>query len=280
MTTIIRATGVKFNNNDLPVISPFVTDGLLAAFRPNNSKNGLLDLSGNGHNLTFDGTPQLTDKSMIGDGKNGLLTDVAEPKDVTILVTSRAYRNAWNNFDGFTVTTFADPAGNDKDRGSGMFYGQSVNSSGSLDIEISDQVFSKRLADSSYQNRYFATKIAKGVATSGSTSDKTPVNFHGFTVDTVKRQMTAYNMSKQNSPTNFSDELQQGYDAGKRLLYDPATGLPNYYRLVSNPNLATWASKVEIFEVLIYNRALTQDEIMRQYQYSKEFMSKHRGISI
>ena len=278
MTTIIRASGMTFNNPNLPTISPFVTNGLLAAFRPNNSKAGLLDLSGNGHKLVFDGAPTLTDKSMIGDGKNGLLTDVAETKDFTILAISRIYRNQYNNFDGFVVTTFADLDGNDKDRGSGMFYGQS-QSNGKMQVGINDQVFAKRLNDGSYQNRYFVTDVAEMAAT-GTTSDVTPVNFHAFAVDTQKRQMIAYNMGKQSTPTNFSDEAQQGYDAGQRLLYDPATGQRNFYRLVSNPNYSRWVSKIEIFEVLIYNRALSQDEIMRQYQYSKEFMQKHRGIAI
>lgn len=279
MTTIIRATGVKFNNDDLPVISPFVTNGLLAAFRPNNSNQGLLDLSGNNHKLDFVGSPQLTAMSVIGNGRNGLISSVPETKDFTIIAVSRIYRNAWNNFDGFIATTFVDMDGNDKDRGVGMFYSQQSNQSNKLDVEITSQTFARETSGGTHHNRYFSTKIAE-LAKTGNNSDATPVTFHAFTVDTTKRQMFAYNMSQQKAPTNFSDELQQGYDAGQRRLFDPQTYQPNYYHIISNPNYSQWESKVEVFEVLFYNQALTQAEIAQQYQYSKDYMKKHHNIDI
>ena len=279
MTTVIRATGVKFNNDDLPTISPFVTNGLLAAFRPSNSNHGLLDLSGNGHKLGLVGSPQFTTMSVIGDGKNGLDSSVPETKDFTIITVSRIYRNAWNNFDGFVATTFLDADGDDKDRGAGVFYGQLGNQNNNLDVEMTSQVFAKKVSDGTHHNRYFATKVTE-VGKTGNTKDVTPAIFHAFTVDTAKRQMLAYNMSQQKAPVNFSDELQQGFDAGQRRLVDPYTGQPNRYYVICNPNYSQWASKVEVFEVLFYNRALTQAEIAQQYQYSKDYMEKHHNIDI
>ena len=36
----------------------------------------------------------------------------------------------------------------------------------------------------------------------------------------------------------------------------------------------------ELAELLVFNKALSQQQIMQQYEYSKEFMAKHRGIVI
>lgn len=57
MSAIIKAVGVKFNNPSLPILAPMITQGLEAAWRPNNSSMGLIDLSGNGHILTKAGNP-------------------------------------------------------------------------------------------------------------------------------------------------------------------------------------------------------------------------------
>ena len=75
------------------------------------------------------------------------------------------------------------------------------------------------------------------------------------------------------------DGSTDGYRVDLRNLSDTATGLPNYFK-IGIANVPFGDGRSEIAEVLIYNRALTQEEIVRQYQYSKDFMSKHRGITI
>lgn len=110
----------------------------------------------------------------------------------------------------------------------------------------------------------------------GNTTDWT---VSAFVVKASDNQMFGYQPQLQSTPVQTYDATPDGYRLDLRHLSDPVTRQPNYIKL-GIANVHFGSAKSEIAEVLIYNRALSQDEIMRQYQYSKEFMAKHRNIII
>ena len=86
MTTVIRATGVQFSNADLPNLSPVVSNGLVAMFRPSNAKSGLADLYNKDNQLTIVGNPEFLAHGVRVSKDNYLQTNVADTKNSTIIV--------------------------------------------------------------------------------------------------------------------------------------------------------------------------------------------------
>lgn len=267
MSVIIKATGVTFSNTNLPILSPMITDGLVGAFRPNSSPLGLLDLSGNGKTLTKQGNPTLTSNSIIVNKDNGFITDIPETMDVTLIAVHRAIKgNGENPWDGFVVGCFY---GN---RGTSIWNAYYAPAS---KITINAQCYGKKITNGEFLNRqwHFWDR-----ATDDNTTH-TDFIFSAFVVKATDNKMFVYLPKEQSTPVRAYDAVSDGYRLDARHLSDPATGLPNLYKL-GLANVGFGNGKSEIVEVLIYNRALNQDEIIRQYLHSKEFMSKHRNIDI
>ena len=93
MTTVIKAANFNFSNNNLPILQPIVTDGLVAMFRPNDSINGLADLSLNNHTLTKVGNPTLTAVSVLGNNSNYYQTSIPETQSLTIMAVVKVVDN-------------------------------------------------------------------------------------------------------------------------------------------------------------------------------------------
>lgn len=269
MSAIIKAVGVKFNDNSLPILSPMITNGLVGAFRPTNQTMGLIDLSGNGHTLMQVGNPDLTENSVIVNDTNGFSTDIRETTDLTFFIVHRTLKDtaaqnislAWR---GFPVGCFYD------NRGSSIFYDYVDGH-----VLILAQSFDKKVATGEMKNRLWSIKQYQV-----STSDTvTPWTVSAFVVKASDNSMFGYQPQLQSTPVKTYDATQDGHRLDLRNLADPVTGLPNYIKLGIS-NVFYGSAKSEIAEVLIYNRALTQDEIMRQYKFSQDFMQKHRGIAI
>ena len=268
MSAIIKAVGVKFNDNSLPILSPMITNGLVGAFRPTNKTMGLIDLSGNGHTLMQVGNPELTENSVIVNNTNGFSTDIRETTDLTFFIVHRTLKDttaqtidlAWR---GFPVGCFY---GN---RGSSIFVDYADGFS-----QILAQTYAKKVSDGIMQNRLLDIRRHPV-----SIQTKTPWTVSAFVIKASVNTMFGYQPQLQSAPVKNYDATADGDRLDLRNLSDPATGLPNYIKL-GIANVIFGSAKSEIAEVLIYNRALTQDEVMRQYQYSKDFMQKHRGISI
>lgn len=268
MSVIIKAKNVVFSNPNLPIITPMISDGLQAAFRPNNTTLGLSDFSGHGATLTPQGNPQITDKSVIVDRINGFVSNVRETIDLTMIVVHRAIKTstatAGNQWQGMVAGTYY------ADRGISVF--SNINT-GKNEIDTLGAAYAKKTSDGSMQlkNVWLGSQSA--------TTDKTEYQFSAFVLKASDNKVLTYNPLKQSTPLFIYDGSADGSRLDLRNLSDPANTTPNYFKL-GIANVPFGDGKSEIAEVLIYDRALTQEEVMRQYQYSKDFMAKHRNIII
>lgn len=275
MTTIIRATGVTFNNPDLPVVTPIITNGLVGAFRPSNKIGGLVDVSGNGHKMTMAGAPELTSISAKGDKNNGFITDIPDSKDITLMCVSRSIKNpSTGRFSGFVLSNYS--GGNDLMRGGGIWYHD--QSAGSVVTPIlKANSYTKKISDGTYVN---ATATPK-TYTAGELIDgnETAWNFTAMTLNTVTNKQHAYMPATSLAPVATYDHTAAGFNlAQRKLTLD--NGQPNFFRVINILDSGNWTGTVEVAEVMVFDRALSDSEIMQQYLYSKQYMAANRGITI
>lgn len=267
MSVIIKAKNVVFNNPNLPIITPMISEGLQAAFRPNNTTLGLSDFSGHGATLTPQGNPQLTDTSIIVDRANGFVSNVRETTDLTMIVVHRAIKTptatAENQWLGMVAGTYYN------DRGISVF--NNINT-GKNEVDTLGATYAKKTSDVSMQlkNVWLGSQTANIIQN---------YQFTAFVLKASDNKVLTYAPFKQSTSLYTYDGSADGSRLDLRYLSDPANGIPNYFKL-GIANVPFGDGKSEIAEVLLYNRALTQEEVMRQYQYSKDFMQKHRGITI
>lgn len=270
MTTIIKAMGVNFNNPNLPIVAPMITDGLIAGFRPNNTQRGLIDLSGNGHMLTKKGSPELTAFGIKGNAANGFVSDVPESRSMTIFVTSRIFKSDSGNYHGFALSTYKD-TGVTTNRGIGVFYYNDDTK-----VTTNSNIVAKKLTANEQVNKVAAVRSDLLTVS----SPATPFKMIAIVIDADKNHFITYDPASQSAPTADYDSIYDGFILAGRLLSDPLTGKPNMFEIASYTISGEWDSYSEVAEVLFYDKALTQAQIVQQYQYSKDFMSKHRSIAI
>ena len=270
MSVIIKAKNVVFNNPNLPILTPMVSGGLIGSFRPSNTALGLTDLSGNGHQLLIQGSPQFTDKSVIVDKDNGLISDIQETLDMTLIVVYRAIKNTQasgeNQWLGMVVGTYYN------DRGMSIFTAASNNKN---QVDVLGQAYTKKTSDGSVSSKITwngSFDNASGIA-------QTEYQFNALVVNASGNKLLTYTPARQLSPITFYDGFSDVSLLSTRSLIDPTTKSPNLFKF-GIANVPFGSGKAEIAEVLIYNRPLSQEEITRQYRYSKEFLLKHRGIII
>ena len=270
MSVIIRAKGVTFSNTDLPILTPMINNGLVASFRPTNASLGLIDLSGNGNQLTTQGAPQLTANSAIVDKNNGFVTNVRETTDLTLIVVSRAIKNPQasgeNQWLGMVAGTYYS------DRGMSIF--TSANNTNNR-VDVLAQSYAKKTSDGSVSNKV----IWNGSFDNASGIAQTEYQFNALVVNASSNKLLTYTPARQLSPYSVYDGFSDASLLSTRSLIDPTTKSPNVFKF-GIANVPFGNGKAEIAEVLIYNRPLSQEEITRQYRYSKEFLLKHRGIII
>lgn len=268
MSVIIKAKNITFSNADLPVLSPMISNGLVASFRPTNAGLGLIDLSGNGHQLTTQGAPQLTANSAIVDKNNGFVINARETTDLTLIVVSRAVKNPQASGEdqwlGMVVGTYYN------DRGSSIFTGYNSTKN---EVDTLGQSYAKKTTDGTVSSK------TVWLGSQSATTNQTDFKFTALVVKATDNKVLTYAPAKQSTPMFIYDGSTDGYRVDLRNLSDPTTDQPNYFKL-GIANVPFGDGKSEIAEVLIYNRALTQDEIMRQYKYSQAFLQKHRNIVI
>ena len=268
MSVIIKAKNVVFDNPNLPVLTPMISNGLIAGFRPNNSTLGLTDLSGNGYELTKVGNPTLTDKSIIVDKANGFVTNVRETTHLTLIVVSRAIKNPQASGENQWLSMVAGTYYND--RGSSIFTGYNSTKN---EVDTLGQSYAKKMADGTVSSK------TVWLGSQSATTNQTDFKFTALVVKATDNKILTYSPTKQTAPLFAYDGSADGSRLDMRNLTDPTTNQPNYFKL-GIANVPFGDGKNEIAEVLIYNRALTQDEIMRQYKFSQDFMQKHRSIAI
>lgn len=278
MSTIIRLRGVNFNNASLPVVSSFVRNGLVAAFRPAGDESSLVDLSGNSTQLTKVGTPTFTTQGVKGQNGSGYVTNVAETADITVMAVYRCSPIAGTMAGGLVVNTFND------DDAAGNKYGFSLwtkayagTGANKLDVKALYQTFLKRNSDNTYQNSPFGVLIQDEMDNTVSTD----WIFGAMVIDASNNKVKRFVPKLYpTGPYNETDGTALGLSVAGRILTNPTTGLPNYVNILEASDNDAWNTPVELAEVLIYQRALTDVEIFQQYALSKEFMSKLRSIVI
>lgn len=278
MTTVIRATGVSFNNQNLTKISPMVSDGLVAAFRPSQRTADLTDLSGNGHTLTQRGAPELTEFGVKGTATDGFITDVAETADLTLMCIARTHKHATDNeYDGFAVGAYNTNTAS-IERGAGLWFSQTVNAS-DLDIHVNAQTHVQVVSDSSYSNKNI--RIFSPVENAGLGLAVSPWVFFATTLDSNSGLQKTYAPSQSTDEIQSYDHTANGFSLANRLLEDPNTLEKNLFQIASTPDDSLgWKGGIEVAEVLIFDKVLSKTQVLQQYLYSQEFMQKHRGISI
>lgn len=279
MSTIIRLRGINFNNPALPVVSSFVRNGLVGAFRPAGDASSMVDLSGNGVTLTKRGNPSFTQYGILGNGVNGYRTNIPETMNQTLMAVFRGHKGT--SFNCLAISNYLnDVAG--AERGSSVWMAL-ANGTGEnkIDVGARTQTHYKRASDNAYTNNIHASVINDEVdSTTFLTSDWV---FAALVVDaTGNIQQTFVPKNNSSGPvqeTNFTTATNPG-SLATRHLTDPATGAPNMFQICSVDDLTWVSAQSEVAEALVYNRALSTAEIMEQYELSKEFMFKVRGISI
>lgn len=246
MTTVIKAANFNFSNNNLPILQPIVTDGLVAMFRPNDSINGLADLSLNNHTLTKVGNPTLTTVSASGNSNNYYQTSIPETQSLTIMAVVKIVNNPNN---GIIFGNYETNAG------TSIWYSYNGTAKDSLALQV--QLHNKKL-DGTFKNNQLHFEIFYPPF-------NYPWRFVAITIDAKTGIATAYNPLNQKVNTLAADFANRQIGKNFRIF---------------NAQSNTHPGTSELAEVLVFNKALSRQQIMQQYEYSKEFMAKHRGIVI
>lgn len=299
MSTVIRLSGVRFNNPDLPKISPlvingFVADGLRAAFRPAQNATSLIDLSGNETKLTAKGTPEYTSFGVKGDYANGLQSDVPESRSLTQICAVRLWHNKANNLYAnyaYLGNTYYPSGQSD---GSGVRgYSQYIRAL--TDTGISGNVFLRHYVEcfgvnpdgntspQASANRYQNFPSASIAANA---PEPTGWLWYAITVDADTNFMYNYTpalnyysaISFANNPTIVGPGA-----FANRLISNNITGAPNKWSIFVTPkdsSSSPGSGLAEIAEIALWNRALTRSELDAQYSQSKSWLSQNRGIMI
>lgn len=284
MTTILRIKGASFNDPSFPVLTPFIREGLLGAFRPAVSDASLVDLSGNGALLTKVGSPTVTAQGLLGNKSNGYKTNIAETASHTIMAVGRLKLNGVagaSQISGFFAGNYLVDGGDP--RGMGLFYSTLPGTVSGVGVQVQAQTHIKKpsapLSANMYANgpRLLDNKTPGAMETSVSAWV-----FMAIVVDAALGKMQFYvPAASASAPFQTLNAADAGGTISGRFLTDPVGGGPNFMQIVSVPTTGfVGESQSEVAEALFYNRALTADEIFRQYQLSQAFMSARRGISI
>lgn len=243
MATVLKAVGATFTASNLVKLNYFVKDGLVAAYRPDNTSQGLTDLSGNGHKLTLVGGASVDSRSLVSSSKlSGASTGLNETASFTYISTFKV-EPVGGKYAALPINCFSQLAG-----GSSIFAGQSGLN------DISAQCYSTGVIN----------VIAK------TTTTNADYVFVAVSVDAVTNTMRidipARNISVTSTPEageTFSARVFSRF--GIHLGYCPS------YTAAS--------AKSYIAEAIIYNKALTIEQIAQQYSYSKKDLEA-KGIAI
>ena len=281
MSTIIRLRGINFNNPALPVVSSFVRRGLKAAFRPAGDLSSMVDLSGNGASLTKRGNPSFTSNALRGDRVNGFKTSISESLNQTLIAVFRTVKNG-TEWDGFPLGNYTS-TGIDvtQRRGMSVWMSQGAGTDPSkLDLRVATNTHAKLNADGTYINRSSTYVMHNELDPASRTETDWAFAAISVNADTNYRKMYVPRYYPSASYIS-SDEAASGYSLANRLRADPASGVANCFEIASTPDASTsWGGIIEVAEAIIYDVALTDEELFQQYALSKDFMARVRGITI
>lgn len=268
--TIFRLPGT-FNNPALPIVAPLIRSGLVAAWRLYAGGSSMHDLSGNGHSLKIVGTPSWTANGVICNQYNHFVTDVYDMSAMTICVVMRPILDA----DGSGSST--PGAGtwrqeNGVNRGLGIWnngtstvQNLNVRTTGP-DASGSDRLITNTFGgnrplpvDGAAMDYAFAAASFNPIA--NTTQARAPRYSNGNVID-IDWDSTSPNLIL----------------ADRRLTLDD--GDPAPVVIGAAPGVSGVDGEVEICEVLIYQGALSTEQVLSQYEYSKKFYQEVFSIDV
>jgi len=251
MTTVIRATGGKFINTALKNVSPLFRDGLVAAFRPNSTPNGLDDISVNGVTLTKKGNPVLLPDGVAGDYQNGYEVNVTETESITMLAAVKLHKKP------------------DGDYYASLFLGNFKSGTGIPSVSL--YVYGRPGGVLDFK----ASAMIKDAFLQTADVRVTPTSdyfYAAMKLDAATNAITLYVLNKGVRNTVVASS---GTIAGRPLLASDNRKI----NILSTSTHGTFLpSNATILEVLIYNRALSDDDVYKQYGFSKSYWQS-RGIN-
>ncbi len=262
MATVIRLRGVNFNNPNLPVVATLVRRGLVAGWRPAGGPTNLIDLSGNGRTLAQVGAPEFTAQGVRGGEAGGYWANVPETPSMTRWCAFRAHPEPMTNFTSWSFVLGGYVAGVS---GSQIWLGRSHSATGTgvnaprLNIFTTGESPPLESALPPYGS----------IAHTG--SSPTPWFVFGMSIDAMAETVTT-----------FSPGVEGGFrvwspPAGRSIAARP---LAPTLRLLSPSPGGRAEHPVELAEALAWDVALTQEEMLRQYDLTRQFMADTRGIII
>lgn len=240
MGTIVKLDTV-FNADNLPVLTPLVQDGLVACFRP---AKGLFDLSSNHHKLKIVGNPTITQYGALVDGKNYYETDIKETPELTYIAVYRSII-ADDRQPSYVVGIY------EGDRASLIFQTQNTKVNAGA---------------------YAAKKNNQGTMGVGSlyttlqnalTPQTTNWIWHAMALG--EPNLLATYIRKSGSELKYEENRTPDYNYTIRDL--SATNI----LIGSSVNSSHAKTKMEVVEVLIYNKALTRQQLDQQLKYTQEY---------
>ena len=270
MATIYTLKNVTFNkaNKKFHSVKPALLKNSLerslsGAWRFSN-RLPLTDISGNGSKLSAIGNNiQFTEHGFIGTLTNGFRTNIKETPSYTLIAVSRL--PTINDGAIFMVGNHIGSNNSDTSHGYGGSIYYTTNSTSGI-ATPKTQSFGVNTITDVQDNSHII-----------STSDVTENQFifSCMTLDADSETMSNY------IPTlGFNSTLDNS-----DFLYSTRELTPEPFHIAARIPFTTYNSSqietpIEIAEVLIFNKALSKEEIDMQYEISKKFMEKEHGITI
>lgn len=250
-TSVMQLRNARFNNPALPVLGPIIAPGLRAAFRPRADISSMADLSGNGTLTTKVGSPVFTDTGVIGTVANGFTTNLAETKNHTYIVTAKCTAATTP----FIVGNFNSTA----ELGTGLF---ALSTAGNM---TSSAAYWTKSGATTNWDRINGPAVSIAMF-------PTLWSFMVITVDSDRNRITFWLKQGSAELTKIGPVSNSGLSTRNMA---PAETL----RIMGPQPAWAYTGQAEVAELLIYDRVLTDDEIIRQYGYSKPWLAS-RGVQL
>lgn len=279
---------VDFGNDSLDKLPPvmrngFIAQGLVAAFKPKFNLGGMVDLSGNGNELSVVGSPVFTSTGVIGDRANGFTSSITETSSITLLSISRTYHSQLGATPGEFNSrclngNFYYPAElNDGSRARGCYTQTAFTGTGSYAQRNDAHCAYIDIADDTQKIAVAGKTIPAGAVLP---DDPEPLEWsvQVLAVDAAAERIAAYwpQIGEETilDPATRPAQIGPG-SISNRDLANHLTNEPNYWALFCFPKNVSFvtgglAGRKEIAAVALWNRALSSEEIAMQYRLLKE----------
>ena len=251
MATIITIKWSDFSGKGFPIIQNLVSDGLQLAYRFKNSFENSISLST--EKLVLSGAPVFTGNSAICDNSNKLITEnLTDKGSLTMLVAYRIHV-----VDGELRSYIFGSYPNNK--GFSFFRGANTTPTQSFNLSAT----------------FYATN-SSGARVQQTGLPGLPITFNDSKSDwdivAVRFDMETNMYSHYNRNTGEWRTVVGGSDF---TFVDTTSG--SKIGIGSIRNSTSWKGQTEVAEVLIYNKALSDEQVLKQIGISTEYL-KSIGI--